>query len=87
MVVLVALLTVLLIAWLGRRAELAASLVAIQWGYGPDLRDAMARMRELDSSRPPKPVIVRMTELFSPCLPTSDHLAQLEKTDLSPRAQ
>lgn len=86
-VVLVAILAVLLIAWLGRRVELATNLVAIQWGYGPGLRDAMVRMRALDSSRPHKPTIGRMTELFSTHLPASKHLAQLERTELSPQEQ
>jgi hypothetical protein len=50
-----ALLVALVTAWLARWAELAASLIATRWGYGPALRDGMTGSTNWNDCTQPGP--------------------------------
>jgi Peptidase family M48 len=81
-VALLALLVALITAWLARRADLAADLIAVRWGYGSALREGMARIHELDQLYSTRTIGDRVADLFSTYPLASKHLAHLRKVDL-----
>jgi hypothetical protein len=81
-VALSALVVALLVAWLARRAELAADVVTAHWGRGRALRRGLARLHELSGLPETRALRLRVADLFSTYAPTPKRLAHLGKVDL-----